>query len=131
MGELFGRRTAELHDALATPTDNHNFGSSPLAPDELGQWVEDAVREAGRVLDRLEEGLPELGEEARALTTDLLARRAPLQERLRAVAGRAPAGGTSRIHGDYHLGQILVAQDDIMIIDFVGEPKRSLGERRA
>ena len=43
----------------------------------------------------------------------------------------AAAGPRSRAHGDYHLGQVLMAQDDVMIIDFEGEPSRSFEERRA
>jgi maltose alpha-D-glucosyltransferase/alpha-amylase len=42
-----------------------------------------------------------------------------------------PSGGRSRIHGDYHLGQVLVAHDDVYIIDFEGEPRRTIEERRA
>jgi maltose alpha-D-glucosyltransferase/alpha-amylase len=131
MGELFGRRTAELHDALATATDNPDFGCTPLSRGDVDGWVEDAVRETELVLDRLEERSSELGEEAKELASDLLSRRRQLLDRLRLAGGIEPSGGMSRIHGDYHMGQILVAQDDLMIIDFEGEPKRSLAERRA
>jgi maltose alpha-D-glucosyltransferase/alpha-amylase len=41
-----------------------------------------------------------------------------------------PSGGRSRIHGDYHLGQVLVIQQDFMIIDFEGEPRKNAEERR-
>ncbi|MFC6489378.1 phosphotransferase, partial [Nitratireductor sp. GCM10026969] len=54
-----------------------------------------------------------------------------IDRRLEAVAGIAPSGMKSRIHGDYHLGQVLVSEQDLFIIDFEGEPRRTLAERCA
>jgi maltose alpha-D-glucosyltransferase/alpha-amylase len=46
-------------------------------------------------------------------------------------AAYAGIGIKSRYHGDYHLGQVLVKDNDFVIIDFEGEPARSFAERRA
>ncbi len=131
IGELLGRRTAELHVALATETEDVAFALEPLTAEDLKGWAEDAEREADVVLDRLSEARPGLPEEARDDVDALLEARPRLLELLRAVGAAAPSGARSRIHGDYHLGQVLIAQADVAIIDFEGEPARSLAERRA
>ena len=66
----------------------------------------------------------------RALVDQALAYRATLHERLRALLPPDIDGLKIRHHGDFHLGQMLIVKDDIFIIDFEGEPRRSLDERR-
>jgi maltose alpha-D-glucosyltransferase/alpha-amylase len=56
--------------------------------------------------------------------------RADIDRLLKHCAALKPSGAKTRLHGDYHLGQVLVVQDDLMIIDFEGEPKRSVEQRR-
>ncbi len=82
------------------------------------------------MLDRLE-AHPDLPEEVQADVATLIDARPDLLRRFEQVADMAASGGRSRIHGDYHLGQVLVAQNDVAIIDFEGEPGRTLEERRA
>src|SRR4051794_6466738 len=72
-----------------------------------------------------------LAPEARAMAERLLARRGTLEEERRAVLAGAPDFAKTRHHGDYHLGQVLVANGDVVVVDFEGEPLRPLGERRA
>lgn len=131
VGELLGRRTAELHISLAVETDDPAFSVEALRPADVLVWSSEAIVEAQAALDQLQELLPGLPEAARQLATQLLEKRNQLIERLGAGTRMSPSGGRSRIHGDYHLGQVLATADDFMIIDFEGEPRRTLKERQA
>jgi len=131
VGELLGRRTAEMHKALAAETDDPSFSIESLSRQDVAAWAGEAVAEAEALLDALRKRLPELRPASRALAEGVLSGRAALIGRLRAATPMTPSGGRSRIHGDYHLGQVLVSDGDFVIIDFEGEPRRSLAERRA
>ena len=66
----------------------------------------------------------------RPLIDQLMAERTTLPDRLRALMPGSSDGLNIRLHGDFHLGQMLIVKDDIFIIDFEGEPRRSIAERR-
>jgi maltose alpha-D-glucosyltransferase/alpha-amylase len=121
---LLGRRTAELHRALATPTEDPSFGTAPVAEADVAAWTAD-VREQATEAFRLLSGAP------RSVEGDMLIeRRDRVFALIERLGGASPAGVKSRVHGDYHLGQVLLAHADFQIIDFEGEPRRSLEERR-
>nr|WP_131577073.1 maltose alpha-D-glucosyltransferase [Paracoccus nototheniae] len=129
IGRLLGERTAGLHVALATPTEDAAFATEDLTAQHLTNWSAAAVTEAEEMLARLSQA--DLPEDAAPLAQQLLGRKADLIARLKAAGQMKPSGKLSRIHGDYHLGQVLLAQNDVAIIDFEGEPSRTLDQRRA
>ncbi|WP_417851939.1 maltose alpha-D-glucosyltransferase [Tianweitania sediminis] len=130
IGEVLGQRTAELHCALATQTDDPAFAVEPIKKDDLEGWVREAQEEAEVVLGRLQNAVRDLEGEAASAAHALLDKRDALFARIAKAASYEPSGARSRIHGDYHLGQLLVAKNDLIIIDFEGEPRRSVEERR-
>jgi trehalose synthase-fused probable maltokinase len=125
-----GSRTAEMHKAFGIGGQDPAFRPEQVGTEDVQRWSEAAHAMAQRALDGLAAMREQLDETSRQLTDRLLSLRNVAADRIEELRPEACFAKT-RHHGDFHLGQILVAGEDAVIIDFEGEPMRPLAERRA
>src|SRR5581483_3604732 len=102
------------------------FTSQDLA-DLLALWRDQALS----VFDALKQNLSRLPDDTVELAGLVLGRRRQILDRLQHLQTDSIDGQRIRIHGDYHLGQVLRVKSDYFILDFEGEPARPLPERRS
>jgi maltose alpha-D-glucosyltransferase/alpha-amylase len=127
-----GALTGALHTALACDPSDPEFAPRPLHPAQVAVW-QDAMRaEREAILGELAQREATLPAQQRQAVAALLTARERIDARIGQLAALADTGvSITRFHGDYHLGQILVSERGFLILDFEGEPLRSLAERRA
>src|SRR5690606_15647980 len=128
---LLGQRLGELHMTLAVDTDNPDFAHETTTAADSKKWAASIRKQVGHALDLLSAHRSGLTKKSAAEVDRLLELREVLMKEVDRLARCAIGGLRTRVHGDLHLGQVLVVQDDAYFIDFEGEPSRSLEERRA
>jgi maltose alpha-D-glucosyltransferase/alpha-amylase len=131
LARQIGIRTAEMHRGLAEHVgDDPGFAPEPITPNDIAQWQQALDAEAVAMLAKLERELPHLPDRAREDAERLLNLRGLLLSHIRGMLPDELAAQKTRFHGDYHLGQVIVVQNDFFIVDFEGEPSRPLSARR-
>jgi maltose alpha-D-glucosyltransferase / alpha-amylase len=128
--KLLGERTGQLHLALASSQDDRIF-----APEPFNAMAQRSAYQSMRALLRrtcalLGKKLPDLPEAFREEAKEVLGAEKEILEREKRILDRKANAAKIRIHGDYHLGQVLYTGKDFVILDFEGEPARALSERK-
>jgi maltose alpha-D-glucosyltransferase / alpha-amylase len=131
MIRTLAKRTAELHGALATRTGDSAFDPLPLTRADADGYRQRALGEARNAFALLRANIEQVPPAERDRANEVLAQQDRLLTRLEACAAEESQGQKIRIHGDYHLGQVLVTRNDFVIVDFEGEPGHSVEQRRA
>ena len=127
---LIGQRTAEMHLALANEPNDKRFAPEPfnaMAQRSVYQSMRASLR---RAFSFLKKKVPELSEAAAAEAFQILAAEEQILAIEQRTLERHATAKKIRIHGDYHLGQVLYTGKDFVILDFEGEPARPLSERK-
>jgi maltose alpha-D-glucosyltransferase/alpha-amylase len=130
MARLLGRRTAELHRMLASDTEDPDFAPEPFSVLYRRSIYQSMQSLAKRVLSLLEKSLAALPDEVRDGAKEIVNLRKKILDQFHVVLQKKISAMKIRVHGDYHLGQVLYTGKDFVIIDFEGEPARALSERR-
>lgn len=127
---LLGQRLGEMHQVLAAPTTNKAFKPEVTTLKDSQGWARHVGAQIDHALQLLKQHQTKLNPADQALVSALLEQKKAIASHVQDLAKATVGGLRIRVHGDLHLGQVLVVKGDAYLIDFEGEPARPLPERR-
>ncbi len=125
-----GKRIAEMQAALASRDDIEDFRPEPATPESMQRLVEEALRRTDQLCETLSHARERMPDAERAVADRVLAAKPRLRGCFEELLQVSPDWVNIRHHGDFHLGQMLIVKDDIVIVNLEGEPQRALADRR-
>jgi len=130
MVSQLGKRTAEMHLALSSRPEDPDFAPEPFSLLYQRSIYQSMRSLTIRVWQLLRDNITRLPEEVRPEILEVLAYEPEILDSFHGVVKKKFTSLKIRYHGDYHLGQLLFTGNNFVIIDFEGEPARTLSERR-
>ncbi|WP_454835000.1 maltose alpha-D-glucosyltransferase [Pseudomonas lini] len=127
---MLGQRLGEMHQVLAAPSANPDFAPQVTTQKDALASAKDVAAQLEHALKLLKQHQTELNAADQALVSRLLDNKKAILSHVQELGKKAAGGLRIRVHGDLHLGQVLVIKGDAYLIDFEGEPARPLHERR-
>jgi maltose alpha-D-glucosyltransferase/alpha-amylase len=133
LARILGTRIGQLHRAFALDVDDPAFRPKRVTDKDLAAWAGHVRRQAGLAHEALTRALASgaLSDDARNEVEAVMKGWADIERLVEQALPKRLDVMKSRHHGDLHLGQVVVVRDDFYILDFEGEPVRSMEERRA
>jgi maltose alpha-D-glucosyltransferase / alpha-amylase len=132
--KMLGLRTAQFHLALARPETGgdsaSNFSGEAISAEDVLEWVGAAKTAMQNLFERMQLEMPQWPSELQSAVRALIAARAKLYRRIVRLAHVRLDGQKARGHGHYHLGQVWLANNDVLIANYASEPGRTWAERR-
>ena len=130
MISLLGKRTAELHLAMSSEIEDVSFAPESFSVSYQRSLYQSMQSLTKRVFSLLRKNVKNLPDNLKGLASEMLNREKEIMDRFRGILKKKISAMKIRIHGDYHLGQVLYTGNDFFIIDFEGELARTLSDRR-
>jgi maltose alpha-D-glucosyltransferase / alpha-amylase len=125
-----GKRIGEMQTALASRDDIEDFRPESATAEGTQRLVDEALRRTDQLCETLSRARDRMPDAERALADRVLAAKPKLRECFEELLQISSDWVNIRHHGDFHLGQMLIVKDDIVIVNLEGEPQRALVDRR-